>query len=97
MKVALLTDQEITVLLETAVQQALLAAAAKQSNSILKGDQLPVPMKQLCQELSLSRTMIYRFIRAGVLKPKRLPGSRRLFFTRDQILAAMAKVDRNNL
>jgi len=54
------------------------------------GDQR-LTMKALCVELDLSRTRINQMIRSGILKPERLPGSRRLYFKRSQIFAAMEK------
>lgn len=59
-----------------------------------QGESKLLTMKALCAELSLSRARINQLIKAGTLKPKRLPGSRRIFFTRDSILKVMERVSK---
>lgn len=79
-----------------AVTKAL-QAQAKPASQTATSESL-LTMKALCLELSLSRTRVNQLIRSKTLKAHRLPGSRRIFFKRSEIISAMSgKVKREGI
>jgi predicted DNA-binding transcriptional regulator AlpA len=93
-KFSLLTESDLNDLLIRAARAGAQEFAATFKNASLPssgGDVKLITMKGLCEELQLSRARINQLIKAGTLKPERLPGSRRLFFRRSVIDKAMEK------
>ncbi|RPJ79680.1 MAG: hypothetical protein EHM20_00700 [Alphaproteobacteria bacterium] len=90
MKVALLSELEIETLVSNAVAKTLqLQSQNGKATAPKQADTNVVTMQGFCSEFSFSRTRANQLIKSGILKPKRFPGSRRIFFTRDSILKAL--------